>query len=195
MSEAHVYCKLWRKRTKWGLAVPLWGCGWISCISRHPGAHPEGPAFGVLWTGDERRAPWVFALGFSGPWENTSESVTIIPPGTRLAGHFWSSSDPRLQPCCSPFPALGSHWESMTSSSSGITHLHGSFKMSGSVAFLNCVVPSTGSAQINKILISALSPFSRRQRHIMETELCFSNTFWLSTSETYHENVKIVKFF
>ena len=73
----------------------------------------------------------VLAVGFSGPWENTSESVTIIPPGTKLAGHFWSSSDPRLEPCCSPFPALRSHWESMTSSSAEITHLRGSFKSNG----------------------------------------------------------------
>lgn len=46
-----------RKRLKWGLAVPPWGCGWISCVWRHPGAHPNGLSFGVLWTVEERSAP------------------------------------------------------------------------------------------------------------------------------------------
>ena len=122
----------------WGLAVPPWGCDWILCISTHPRASPYCLFFGVLWTGDERSAPSfcklkvrVFAVGFSGPWEYTSESVTNISPGIKLAGHFWSSSDPRLEPWYSPFPTLRSHWESMTSSSSGITHLRGSFKNNG----------------------------------------------------------------
>lgn len=42
-------------------------------------------------------------------------------PGKKLASHFWSSSDSGLEPCCSPFPTLRCHWESVTSSSSGIT--------------------------------------------------------------------------
>lgn len=102
------------------------------CLSQSLlGLSPDSPSFGGPWTGDETTAPYffgVFAVGFSGPWENSSESVTIFPLGTKPAGHFWSCSDPSSEPCCSPFPALGSHWESMTSSSSGITHFHSSLK-------------------------------------------------------------------
>lgn len=102
------------------------------CLSQSVlGLSPDGPSLGGLWTGDETSAPsfsGVFAVRFSGPWENSAEFVTIFPPGTKPAGHFWSSSDPRPEPCCSPFPALGSYWESMTSSSSGITHFYSSFK-------------------------------------------------------------------
>lgn len=55
----------WRKRMKWGLAVPPWGCGWILCISRHPGASPDCSSFGVLWTGDEERSLFLQAWSWS----------------------------------------------------------------------------------------------------------------------------------
>lgn len=132
------------------------------------------------------------------------EKTPVNPPPSSLLGQSWlvTSEAPvtqGLNPAALhslPYAATGNLWPQVHRESH--TCMAASKAKAGSVVFLNRVVASTGSAQINKTLMGTPSLmqewflFKEAKTNPCKTKLCFLSNSGAAASKPYHENMKIV---